>query len=265
MGGQYSKVIKAVTPFKKIQGLSIVEVRAKMKSVEKKFGKSGVYFVSTEIVSSTFELNSMETFEFFRIFDKSGKMMVASMDVWSVATFMSIESMDNKIAFCFKLMDINNDGFLNYDDLFVLIVCVTRGIASFKGYDDVPTELLAKIVRGAFKSTKTLNEDGEISMQDFKAFAMANDASRLYLSSLGTKIAAVDATALVSKRCNLQSELHELHSQMAFIMCEIDEIEEDEEELSKGRGGDAALLQITSNEMASMREKLHSRGGTHID
>ena len=48
-----------------------------------------------------------------------------------------------------------------------------------KGFESLPTEKIEKLLSEAFKvNAKTLNDDNEISLLDFKTFCLTYDHSR---------------------------------------------------------------------------------------
>ena len=89
------------------------------------------------------------------------------------------------------------------------------------------------------------NKDG-ISLRDFREFISTDENCRLYLSAIGSKLAAIDTAAIVTKRADLLKKKADLEAQISQVMVEIDEINNEEEIFKIERGGDADLAKVSS-------------------
>jgi hypothetical protein len=173
---------------------------------------------------------------------------VNSIDFWCALALASVGSSDDKISFCFHLMDGNNDNYLSYNELFVLMVCACRGVAKLKGLQPVPADRIDKLATAAFKSAEKTLQESEISCEDFQSFLLTDDLCRSYLAALGAKLPPVDAAAIVLKRANILRELAEMKNRTDEILCEMDEIE-DKSSSQFERGGESALLALQNQNM----------------
>lgn len=245
MGGKYSKVVNPTYPDVKLTGFTIVEIRAKMMGLAKNYSKSGVYFLNIDDIRYCFnDITEVALYRLFKQFDINGhNMKIGSLDFWGSLILTAADNVAEKVKFCLKLMDLNGSGFMSYNDLLVLLLCVSRGITCLKGYPEMPGEVAEKLIVECFRANKTnLNGAGEIELEEFASYMLADDYCITYLSSLGVKAAPVDSNALVTKRCDLMREAAAIQAQMSQIMCDLEEMSSDAEAYAKERGGDVNLL-----------------------
>lgn len=261
MGGKYSKVMHPSFPsLKKLEGLSIIDIRACIVSIAKSTHKSGLYFLTKNEVSWTFDwLNEVQLYHILSLFDVSQNGNIPSLDFWGSLILLSADGNNDKVNHCFKMMDLNDDEHLSFNDLVVVMTCATRGVAKLRGYALMPTDYIEKIVIEAFRvCKKTLNEEGEISLLDFRTVLLADDLVGQYMASLGVPVVEVDAAALVTKRSNLLKEAMALRAKIAETVCALEECQELEEQLEHERGGDVALVRVSDEELLEASQ-LHVR------
>lgn len=128
---------------------------------------------------------------------------------------LSTATVDEKIMSCCKLLDLNDSGFISYNNLLILFICSTRGVAKMKGFNLIPLDRLEKTLIEIFaNNSKTLNENGDIAIQDLRDYMKSNDIIRTYLNSLGSRVEAVDPSALAGKRSNLLKDLATLQTEI---------------------------------------------------
>jgi Ca2+-binding EF-hand superfamily protein len=258
MGGKYSKVVNPYfRALKVLEGMTLAEIKAKMAEIAKAKQKTGIYFLSkNDIAWALSKLNEIQLYQIITLFDVSENGNISSLDFWGALGMLSEDSNDDKINFCFRMMDLNNDDHLSYNDLVIAMNCVTRGVAKMRGYAVMPQEYLDKMALEAFRvCKKVLNEHGEISSLDFRVVLLSDDLVGQYMASLGVPVVEVDAAALVTKRSNLLREAMALRAKISETLCAIEECGEEEEQKANERGGDVELLRITAEEVAESRQK----------
>ena len=147
-----------------------------------------------------------------------GDKRLSSVDFWSTLLLLSTATVDEKIMSCCKLLDINDSGFISYNNLLILFICSTRGAAKLKGFNLIPLERLEKTLIEIFAgNSKTLNENGDIAIEDMRNCMKTNDVIRTYLNSLGTRVEAADPSALAGKRTNLLKDLATLQTEIGAL------------------------------------------------
>lgn len=258
MGGKYSKVVNPCYPaLKTLEGISLTELKGKVTGIAKHKQKSGVYFLTkTDILWAFEKLTELQLYQIISSFDISQNGNIPSLDFWGALALLSADGNDDKINFCFKLMDLNNDDYLSYSDLVVVMSCATRGVAKLRGYTVMPYEYLDRMAMEAFRvCKKSLSKDGEISILDFRAVLLSDDLVGQYLSNLGVPVVEVDAAALVAKRSNLLKEAIALRAKIADTLCAIEESEEEEQRQAGERGGDVELLRVSEAELEHGRSQ----------
>ena len=288
------------------QGMDLLNIRARMLQVSQgnKLAKSSsIYFLTTADVKKVFPtMTDGQIYHLFGIYDISKKrtnidteestagvlfqdnrsiheMKISSLDFWGSLALLATDSVDEKVNYCFRLMveeEVSNgivveeNPFLHFNDLVVLVICITRAISKIKGLLIIPTEELDKMIVGAFRAAndniaRSINKQraaaedqayreglkGGIGLKDFRTFLKGDDKCREYLAAIGSKLEAVDAAAIVMKRADLQRLEANIRAEMAKIMCEIDEINGEQERMENERGGDAGLLKLTAAETAA--------------
>jgi hypothetical protein len=165
MGGKYSKVVNPYFPAPLVlEGMTLADIKSKIAEVAKVKQKAGIYFLSkSDIAWALSKLNEIQLYQIITLFDVSENGNIPSLDFWGALAMLSEDSNDDKINFCFKMMDLNNDDHLSYNDLVIAMNCVTRGVAKMRGYAVMPQEYLDKMALEAFRvCKKALNEHGEI-------------------------------------------------------------------------------------------------------
>jgi hypothetical protein len=157
------------------------------------------------------------------------------------------------------MMDLNEDEYLTFNDLFVVIMCATRGVAKIRGYAEMPSNFVEKLLIEAFRVSKSnLSDMGEMSMYDLKNVLLSDELVSQYMSNLGVPVVEVDAAALVTKRSNVLKEAIALQAQIAETMCAIEDLNELADQNGE-RGGDARLIRIsdlTKEEQSRNREEM---------
>lgn len=75
---------------------------------------------------------------------------IGSLDLWGTLAILTNDSVNDKLLFCLRLIDPNPITSAaisaSYNDLFVLILCITRGIAKLKGFDAIPVTIIDSIL-----------------------------------------------------------------------------------------------------------------------
>ena len=145
MGAKYSKIVNQIYPDVKLTGFTIVEIRSKMIGLSKNFSKSGVYFLSMDDVKYCFG-NHMTEVAMYRLFKQfsvnKGLLKIGSLDFWGALILTAADNVAEKANFCLKLMDLDCDGLLSYNDILVLMLCVSRGVGFLKGFIRMPSYMV---------------------------------------------------------------------------------------------------------------------------
>eukprot|EP01038_Epipyxis_sp_PR26KG_P010543 gene10543-14165_t len=260
MGVQYSKVIQKVNVAEELNfsGLSLIDIRTKMLRISRKYNKYGTYFLNKNDIKLIFDnFDDIQIYKCFTIFNDKNSvnpLQISSLDFFGGLTLLSQDNMEDKVIFLYQMGDLDEDDFMSYDDLFILLSSISRGCSLLKGYLQVPSELIDRIIIESFKAnSKTLNSNGEISLMDFKAFVVSYDSTRSYLMNIsGVRVdTVVDATAIISKRTDLLRDIVTTRAEIDNILLELQELEENDIKYSIERGGDIELLRITQNESAN--------------
>ena len=73
---------------------------------------------------------------------------ISSLEFWGTLALLSTDDIEDKINFCFRLMVANedfsvldDDPYLGYNDLVVLLICLTRGVTKVKNMVNIPSEV----------------------------------------------------------------------------------------------------------------------------
>lgn len=115
-------------------------------------------------------------YQIIHSFDPNQTDSISSLDFWGALILLSNTDNDDKISNCFKLMDINEDGYLNFNDIMILLQCITRGVAKLRGYDIIPTQIIERFTIELFKVNKdVLNDNNEVNIADFKVFVISDN------------------------------------------------------------------------------------------
>lgn len=191
MGPKYSKAVRN-TPAKldKLKSMTILEVRTKSLMMSKLFGKKGLYFFESGELEDILDLTGDEVYLCLNLFAKNaGMQRVSSLDFWCALALAASGANDDKISFCCKIMDTNGDDRLSYNEVVVLLLCATRGVACLKGLEFIPEETVDKVAMEAFSTNqKSLRENGDILVSTLANFILSQELCRSYLVALGAKI-----------------------------------------------------------------------------
>lgn len=259
MGVRYCRPIttvpKSLEPY---QRLTLAEIKSKLTTVTKDYQLKGLYFITHEILRDVIHMSEENIYLLEDIYSINRDIRrINSLDFWCSLALSSIGNNEDKITFCFSQMDGNMDGYLSFNELFILITCATRGISRLKGLLTIPLETIDRIITTAFKLNIKSLQHGEISLSDLISYLLTDDLCRSYLSALGAKLPPVDAAAIVLKRANILRELIEIRQKSDEILCEMDEIGSQLQGFQHERGGDSSLLslqqQTNMNDLAKTR------------
>lgn len=205
-----------------------------------------MYFVGRKELQTVFGLTDEQIFECLSLLNVNKEVTrVGSIDFWGALALASSGSSEDKISFCFRLMDSNKDDHLSLNELVIVLICITRGLSKLKGLELIPEELIDRIVNSAFISErKKLRSDGEISSNAFVSFALANETCRQYLAAIGAKVPPVDAAALVLKRTLALKELAQVRFKIQETLFKLEDVQL-REMVMLSRGGDLPYLKLT--------------------
>jgi len=208
-------------------------------------------FMTKQQFQWTLKLNDRQVYILWRRYDPEGFGRIPAIDVIGALALASSDNPGEKISFIFSLMDLDKDDHLSKLDLTMLLRCVTRGFSKLKNIQFPPMKTINTIINEAFLvETNELNERGEISLYDLRAFLMSNDLSRTYLANLGTEIAVVDTGKLVIQRAEVMAKLVELENNLRILKLQQSSEQEDIIQYNLERGGDASLVRLTDEAMA---------------
>jgi hypothetical protein len=245
--------------------MTILEVRTKAMLMSKLFGKKNLYFFENQELAEVMGMSGEEVYLCVNLFAKNaGMTKISSLDFWCGLALASSGANDDKLTFCAKILDTNSDDLLSYNEVLVLVLCATRGIACLKGLEFVPEETLDKVVMDAFSTNqKNLKDNGEIPVHILVNFLLSQELCRAYLVALGAKIPPVDTAALVTKRTFYMKELIALRCEMEEAMISMQE-EEERKLLEHERGGDIEYIRsIVDNPSKSVHD-IHIRRHSSI-
>jgi hypothetical protein len=251
MGSQFSS-----GPFRNVKDLvnhDLVRVKSIMfryeKTVDRNFHETT--FMTKKQFQYTLKLNDRQTYNLFARFDPDGFGRIPALDVFGALALASSANPGEKIGFCFILMDLDKDDHISKIDLLLLLQCVTRGFSKFKNIYFPTLKTLNTLVEHAFAvETNQLNERGDISIGDLRAFVLSDDLSRTYLANLGTEIAVVDTGKLVNQRAELAAKIGEIDNKIRILKLDAQAIEDDKIRYDLERGGDSSLVRLTGEAMA---------------
>jgi len=248
-------------PFRNVKdyvNLDLVRVKSLMfrfqKTVDRNFEE--YTFITKRQFQWTLKLTDRQTFRLWQRFDPDSFGRVPMIDVFGALGLASSENPGEKINFCFALIDLDKDEHVSRIDLTMLIRCCTRGFSKLKLIDYPSMKSINHLVAEAFETESiTLNERGEISLSDLRAFIMAHDLSRTYLANLGTEIAIVDTGKLVIQRAEVSAKLAEQENRLRILMMQQDAEMEDEKRYHEERGGDASLVKLSEDALAEFNRQ----------
>ena len=134
MGSQFS-MGRLVDDMRVFQDMSLSGVIGKhgrwMKYCREAFDKNGLFMNRAEY-AEVFELDSAAAHKQFSNFDTRNKNRVPSTDIFGAIALCCAEREEPKIAFIFRLIDMNNDRYVNRTELVMLMFSVCRGFARIK-------------------------------------------------------------------------------------------------------------------------------------
>lgn len=210
-------------------------------------------FITQSEVQHLLNLTPRQNYELFRLFDHENLRRLPTLDLWGALTLAASDGAFEKITFLFKLMDRTNSSYLSVHDLLMILKCATRGLSRLKGIQMPPDAALLKVIEQATTAKSTeLNERGEISLSNLRAFMLANDICRVYFSNLSTQAEAVDNSRLVKQRSDLLKEIAEIEAEMRLVKFEDKCAKEDAAAYARERGGDVDLVRISEAQLAKL-------------
>lgn len=121
MGSSYSK---GPYPFFLIQkilnSLELVTVRSLIIKHEKrqKSNTTSKGFLNTSDIRYLLKLSEVETHLLLQLMDRDRRYRINCLDLWGALALAAIDNQNEKLRFCFELMDHNNDGYVPSMDLF---------------------------------------------------------------------------------------------------------------------------------------------------
>lgn len=246
MGPKYCKPVrKPCMELEMLWNMSMAEVRSKYLLLARLFNKKHIYFLTHDELRQVFKMNDKQIFLCEQLYSASKESnRIGSLDFWAGLALAAGGDLHEKLKFCCSLIDANNDERLSYQEVTVLIICATRGVAKLKGLEIVPEETLDKVTIDAFTTCNSfLKENGEIMISTFVDFIAANELCKIYLIALGAKIALLDTAALVMKRSLFLRELAQTRHWIAETMMRMEE-EQSQEDAMLERGGDIKYLKF---------------------
>lgn len=242
--------------------MTVFEVRTKASAMNKMFRGQALYFIQRKQLQEVFALHDEQVFTCLNLMSVNKNVIrVGSVDFWGAVALAASGSSEEKIAFCFRLMDTNRDDHLSMNELVILLICITRGLSRLKGFELIPEELIDRIVSAAFHSErKKLRSDGELSSASFTSFALANENCRSYLAAIGAKVPPVDAAALVIKRSQALKELAQVRFRIEETIHKMEEAHT-QQAVQGSRGGDLPFLRLTDADsvISSTQRTKHSK------
>jgi hypothetical protein len=253
---------------KDLINLDLVRVKSLIlrytKTVDRNFEE--VTFMTKKQFQWTLKLNDKQTYVLFRRFDPDGFGRVPMVDVFGALTLASSDNPGEKISFCFGLMDLDKDDHMSKIDLIMLIRCCTRGFSKFKMIDFPSMKTINRFIDEAFElETNTLNERGEISLGDVRAYILAHDLSRTYLANLGTEIAVVDTGKLVVQRAEVSAKLAELENKLKILNMEAHAEEEDRKRYIEERGGISQFVKLSEDAVAAFNKEKNKHADDNFE
>jgi len=184
------------------------------------------------------QLNDLRTYYLFQIFDTENFGKVSRLDIFGALALATVDSPNDKIGFCFKLADLDNDDHLTKVEVEMMLICISRGFSRLKNIAIPGGHTIKKIVNELFRSkTVILNEKGNLCVRDLRAFCFANELLRTYFASLGTTVEVHDAGKLVRQRAALLDELAEIETRLSNCKSLLAENLSDSNAYEAERGG----------------------------
>lgn len=248
MGANYS--VGPLPPFleRYLKKHDVVAIRSRKYRFEY-FNRPKAFLTSSEI-RVALELQDADVFRLIRLLDHNGNGQINSVEMWAALALAAGNEPPEKCSFCFELFDFNGDKFMSLADVYVLIRCATLGLSSIKGIKTPDNKQLSKFVSNLSQSKGVqLNEKGEVSMNDFRAYLLSADISRAYLTSLGTVAVVVDKVKMVAQRGETIRSIAEIDAEIRVLELQVQESAEDEAIYHLERGGDIELLRIKDRDL----------------
>ena len=201
-------------------------------------------FATREEVQWLFGLNSMQTFELFRLMDKEHMFRISLLDLWGSLVLLTLDlSPDDKVEQCWYLANKSNSGWLPLHDFKALMTCVMRGLSRLKNIHVFPETSVGKFIKSML-SFAMPNEKGEISLRDVRGYMSMDENCRSYFSALGAKAAIIDTGMLVAQRREIMQGIAEVEKDIQELMYKERLTQEDVDAYNKERGGDANVLRL---------------------
>ena len=174
------KAIGAVVKIALTMNLVILRSKMLLVAQSNRFAKtSAIYFLTIEDIRIVFPgLSDTQIYHLYKVFDLSKKpileegaeekivgaavipdviserniheIRIGSLDFWGGLALLATDGIDEKVNFCFRLMIaiedystgiIDENPYLSFNDIIVLMICVTRGVAKLKGFINIPPEV----------------------------------------------------------------------------------------------------------------------------
>ena len=206
-------------------------------------------FATRDEVQWLFKLSSMQCFELFKFMDKEHMFRISLFDLWGSLILMAQDiSVEEKIENIFELVDYSGNGWIPLSDLKLIMMCATRGLSRIKNIHVFTG--IDKFIKIMLQFSN-LNEKGEITLRDIRAYMLMDENCRAYFAALGAAAVIVDTGMLVKQRREVMQNLAELEKSIKELALHEKISEEDKEAYDKERGGDSANLKVSK---ALMRE-----------
>jgi len=242
--------------------LSLLKLRGfylkfeKLRKKQDSIVKRDELFISREEARFVFQFSSMQTYELFKCLDHEHKGRIGALDFWGSLALATTDNPDEKIEYCFFLLDYTKQGYLSKHNLQTLFFCVTRGIARLKNISAPPVKVLNKLIV-AVKGLARTNEKGEVPLRDLRSYLASDENVRSYFSGLGSAVEAVDTGKLVSQRSDCLKEIAETEQAIREELLTSAYTQADLDAYQKERGGDISALLMT-NELKSLGSKVEA-------
>ncbi|XP_059619280.1 calaxin [Phlebotomus argentipes] len=145
--------------------------------------------VFRELLHSTFDIVTEETLmeRIFCAWDTGFEGMPLRLEGWIIGLSIFLRgSQAEKVAFCFRVYDLNSDGFITRDEMFILL----RNCLIKQPQDEDPDEGVRDLVEIALRKFDN-DKDGKVSFQDFQT---AVTEEPLLLEAFGQCLPSESAT-----------------------------------------------------------------------
>ncbi|KAI9208655.1 putative FRQ1-regulator of phosphatidylinositol-4-OH kinase [Polychytrium aggregatum] len=120
-----------------------------------------------EMYKQYFPFGDSSTFAelMFAVFDENQDRLIDFKEFLTALSITSKGQMDEKLQWAFRLYDQNNDGYISYDEMLVVVGSIYKmmgGVTKLSSEEDTPE----KRVRNIFR-LMGVSPDGQISIQEF--------------------------------------------------------------------------------------------------